>query len=150
RYHMLGTLRQFGREKLRVVGEERDTFTRYCHWVTGLVDAATLDGHDQAIWLECCEQEVDHLRRALTWMVEQQQAESALRLATSLLAFWRQRGHIGEGRRWLETALASDPDQSAIPPRLHARALNGLGVLLMWQGDYVHAQAHHEEALRLF
>ncbi len=150
RYHMLGTLRQFGREQLRMAGEERDTFTRYCQWVTGLVDATMVEGYDQAIWLERCEQEVDHLRCVLSWMVEQQQVESALRLATSLLAFWRQRGHIGEGRHWLETALASDPDHAAVPPRLRARALNGLGVLLMWQGDYAHAQTHHEEALRLF
>jgi non-specific serine/threonine protein kinase len=150
RYHALDTLRQFGRKHLCMAGEERETFARYCQWVARLVDATALEGHDHAIWLECCEREVDHLRLTLSWMLKHRQLEGALHLATSLLVFWRQRGHISEGRRWLETALAADPGCSAIAPLTRARALNGLGVLLMWQCDYVRAQAHHEEALSLF
>jgi non-specific serine/threonine protein kinase len=149
RYTMLETLRQFGREQLRIAGEEVETCTRYCAWVATLADAAASEGRDQALWLARCDREVEHLRFVLGWMVEHRQVEGALRLATSLLAFWRQRGHIGEGRRWLERTLAAGPDRLAIPPALCARALNGLGVLLMWQCEYAHAQTQHEEALAL-
>jgi non-specific serine/threonine protein kinase len=150
RYSLLETLRQYGRERLRAAGEEHDIFTRYCAWVTGLIDATALTGRDQVGWLDRCEREVAHLRVALGWMLEQQQVEVALRLATSLLTFWRQRGRICEGRRWLETALAADRQNATISPILRARALNGLGVLSMWQGHDAQAQACHEGALSLF
>jgi tetratricopeptide (TPR) repeat protein len=69
-----------------------------------------------------------------------------LQLAGALWPFWERRGHRGEGRAWLEAALAG-ADNS--PGTQRATALNGAGVLAFRQGDYGQATALHEEALAL-
>ena len=46
------------------------------------------------------------MRAALTWALERKEVEVALRLA--LCRFWSIRGYYGEGRRWLEAALAME------------------------------------------
>src|SRR5581483_12280825 len=60
--------------------------------------------------------------------------------------FWFLRGHIGEGRRWLEAALALP---AAEPARERARALAGAGMFAFWQSDYVAARAHLEESIAI-
>ena len=50
-----------------------------------------------------------------------------------LWRFWWQRGHLSEGRRWLERALAGAGDSGA---PLRVRALYGAGSLADAQGDF--------------
>jgi len=54
---------------------------------------------------------------------------------------------MGEGSRWLAEGLASD---SAPLSPTRAYALNALGVLCMWQGNWADAQAQHQAALAIF
>ena len=56
----------------------------------------------------------------------------ALRLVAALWCFWYKRGHLNEGRRWLEEALAS----SDAPTPARAEALNGACALARNQTDY--------------
>jgi ATP/maltotriose-dependent transcriptional regulator MalT len=56
-----------------------------------------------------------------------------LRLGGALWRFWLSQGHLSEGRRWLEEALAGGGSASA---SVLAKALNGAGVLAHYQGDY--------------
>jgi hypothetical protein len=49
----------------------------------------------------------------------------ALRLVAALWYFWYKRGHLSEGRRWLEEALV----RSDAPTPARAEALNGAGAL---------------------
>src|SRR5918998_454261 len=51
-------------------------------------------------------------------------AAAALRLAGDLAEFWAVRGHLREGRGWLERALALGGDA---PAAVRAKALRGLG-----------------------
>lgn len=51
-----------------------------------------------------------------------------------------------EGRRWLELTLAQNP---TAPDDLRLRALEGLGTLTGWQGEYDAGAALIDEALRL-
>jgi predicted ATPase/DNA-binding SARP family transcriptional activator len=150
RYRLLETVRQYGIERLRTEDDAGAVHERYCHWAEHLVEAAARIASDdaEAAALDRLELEVDHLRAVLGWLYEQRQTERALRLATSLVGFWRQRGHIGEGRRWLEMGLAAEAAPASLLTR--ARALNALGVLLMWQCAYEQAQAAHDEALAIF
>jgi DNA-binding SARP family transcriptional activator len=150
RYRLLETVRQYGVERLRTEDDAGAVRERYCRWAEYLVETAAriASGDAEAAALERMELEVDHLRAVLGWLYEQQQIERASRLATSLVGFWRQRGHIGEGRRWLEMGLAAETAPASLLTR--ARALNALGVLLMWQCAYEQAQAAHDEALAIF
>jgi hypothetical protein len=68
-----------------------------------------------------------------------------MRLAGELWIFWWIRGNIGEGRGWLAWVLAGEGG----PPAVHARALNGAGVLAWTQGEYGQAVTLHKEALAL-
>src|SRR5262249_26997221 len=77
----------------------------------------------------------------------QGRATQALRLALRLLPFWRQRGFLSEGRRWLEALLAQRDSTDTSP--LFAAAYNGAGVLAMWQGDCEYARTCHETALAI-
>ena len=72
--------------------------------------------------------------------------ERAVTLAAAMWRFWWLRGHITEGRKQLETALAVD---GATAAAARATALDGAGVLAETQGDYDRAEALHREALAL-
>ena len=68
-------------------------------------------------------------------------------MSGALYRFWANQGHYEEGRRWLEQALALDPEAGSVP---RGNALIGLGVMAFFQGDYDRAAALWEESLSLF
>src|SRR5215204_2595194 len=103
-------------------------------------------GADDAAWLHRLEQEHDNMRAALSWAIEREEAELALRLGGALRWFWYMEGYYGEGRRWLEAALGKDWGAAA---EARARALEGVGWLASGQGDLDRAQAAAEEGLKL-
>jgi predicted ATPase/DNA-binding SARP family transcriptional activator len=158
RYRLLETVRHFGRQQLqRATGapeargeasEEDATMRRYGEWCVALVRTRPAEWDDgYPLWLDRLEIELDHMRACLAWKYAHRQAEQGLRLATTLVGFWRQRDHVGEGCRWLEAGLALD--RTAMAPHVCAEALDALGVLRMWQGAYRDAQTVHEEALAI-
>ncbi len=57
------------------------------------------------------------------------------------------RGHLTEGRGWLERALANAEN---LPSDVLAQALSGAGILAESQGDYEQAITLHEKALALW
>jgi hypothetical protein len=92
------------------------------------------------------EREHDNLRAALRCYAAVGEPELALRLASALWRFWIVRGHVHEGSRWLDGALAAG---RAAAPALRARALRGLGMLVLRQSDHGRARVCLEEALAL-
>jgi predicted ATPase/DNA-binding SARP family transcriptional activator len=147
RYRILETIRQFGRSQLIEKGEEEATYERYCRWAERYTAAISdARGDDPKLSLECLDREHDHVRAVLRWMQSQRETTRALRLAIRLLPFWRQRGYVAEGRRWLEGLLAQ---RDTAEPLIFADACNDAGVLAMWQGDYQCARVWHETALAI-
>ena len=98
------------------------------------------------MWFGRLEREHDNIRAALSWTLEHQQAELALRLGGALRWFWSARGYYGEGRRWLEQALSEEGRTSA---GARAKALDGVGWLASEQRDIDRVQAAAEEGLEL-
>jgi predicted ATPase/Tfp pilus assembly protein PilF/DNA-binding XRE family transcriptional regulator len=148
RFGMLETVREYVLEQLEAAGEA--AMMRDCHlgWCVALAEEAApqLTGPEQVAWLDRLEAEHDNLRAALGWARERGPGERGLRLAGALWLFWLTRGHLSEGRGWLEAALAGDGSAS---PATRATALNGAGMLAYVQCDYPRATALHEEALAL-
>ncbi len=72
-------------------------------------------------------------------------AVALIRAATLTWMFWHTRGHLREGRGWLEKALSAGVG----PPALRARALNRAGWLALFQGDYEAAMGLVLESLTL-
>lgn len=147
RYRMLEPVRQYALEKLGEGGEREEIGRRHAAYHLALAERARpeLRGPDQAAWLDRLEAELDNLRAAIAWSLEHGHPEMALRLVAQLWWFWYKRGHLGEGRRWLERALV----RGASPKAARAEALNGAGVLARNQADYGRARVWLEESLSL-
>jgi predicted ATPase/class 3 adenylate cyclase len=148
RYRMLETIREFASEQLVQSGEADAIQHALQTFLLDLAKAAQegLGGAEQATWLERVEAEHDNLRAALGRAIQRADARAALDLTTCLVRFWRMRGHFGEGRSWLERALAIG---SATDAALRAAAEYGLGELLTSSGDYLAADAHYTTSAAL-
>ena len=148
RFVMLETIHEFAQEKLEESGEAEAMKRAHAEYFLALAEEAEpmLWGPEDAAWLDRLEQEHDNMRAALSWAIEHEEAELALRLGGALRWFWYMEGYYGEGRRWLEAALGKDGGAAA---EARARALEGVGWLASSQGDLDRAQAAAEEGLKL-
>ena len=149
RLAMLQTIRAFAAERLDESGEAPAVRAAHADLFLALaveaVPALRFDADVAA--LERVETEHDNLRAALRWSLETGDAPRAVRLGAALARFWLVRGHLSEGRRWLDAALALDATNA--PPGPRARALWGAGILAHFQNDYEMAAARFRESLAL-
>ncbi len=148
RFLMLETIREYALIRLRESGEEELWRRRHAEVMTRFAETMQepLQGADSPSIFQRLESEHDNFRAALAFLHERGESEQELRLAASLALFWRVRAHLGEGRRWLETALASAVD---VPAALRARAMANAGRLAYRQGDYRRARTLHDESLEI-
>ena len=133
RFIPLEAVRAFATESLQASGQIDRFRRRHAAWCVALVEAAEprLTESDQVEALGLLEAEHPNVRVALAWSLEQDPG-TATALCARLWRFWWIRGHVAEGRRWLDAALAGPPGDDA----LHASALIGAGVLARTQGAY--------------
>ena len=80
--------------------------------------AAGLAAADQAAWRARLEADHGNLRAAIRWSLDDGDAATALELCVLLSRFWLERGYLGEGRLWLDEALAAPAEAR---PRAPAR-----------------------------
>jgi non-specific serine/threonine protein kinase len=147
RYRLLETVRQYGVEKLEESGEEPEVRRRHAEFFLVLAEELepAMWGAEEAAWLSRLEAEHDNLRAALSWAIEHD-AELGLRLAGALRWFWYWRGHYGEGRGWLDQALAKG-SRASVAAR--AKALHAVGWMAHDQGDMDRAESAAEEGIEL-
>ncbi len=154
RYRMLEPVRQYGWERLEESGETEQVQERHAGYSLALVERVepALLGVQPVPWLERLEREYDNVRAALSWCLDEEdanaeeRAEMGLRLAAALGRFWVAQG-LGEGRRWLEKGLAKS---SASPTPVRAKALIQAGFDAVYEGDPGAAIALLEEGLALY
>ena len=110
RYGMLETIRDYALERLEQSGETATVRWHHFRWCSGFAERTGATA--VSVWLDRLTIEHDNLRAALSWSLAGQatddDARAGLRLATALTSFWLDRDHLGEGRQWLEQALARD------------------------------------------
>jgi len=134
RFMMLETLREFAIEEQERAVENDIIQELHARYFANL--ALDAEPHlvmaDQVTRFDTLELEILNLRKALAWLLDHDPG-LALRMATALNRFWDHHSHLREGRRWLQSTL----DRAGIvPPGLRARALWGMGVLTIGEGDY--------------
>jgi non-specific serine/threonine protein kinase len=137
RYRFLEPVRQYATAHLLQRDQMALLRDRHRDWCLKLAELseAKLWTSEQVPWLHHLDTEHDNLRSALAWSAsESAKVDPGLRLAASLWRFWDLRGHLAEGRGWLEKILAR-PDGEATPTRDRTIALQALGYLAMLQGD---------------
>ena len=144
RFWMLETIREFAGERLEESGEADAVRRLHAGFFVELADRryGDLRGRDAALWLRRFEDEHDNFPSVLAYLLERGDSSSALRLAGALSRFWMIRGHLAEGRRWLETTL-----QASAVLAMRPRALRGLALIAMEQGDVDGAAEAATEAL---
>lgn len=111
RYRLHETVREFARERLADAAESAAVLHRLSVHLLGRLDRRTPGM--TAEWLDLVELEQENLKAALAWCCV---AEAGLgrQLAHCAYPFWNLRGHVAEGRRALDAALAVEPDESPI------------------------------------
>ncbi len=150
RFSMLETLREYALEKLTDSGSllvaQQAHAIFYLHLAESLKQVSATSRHDEVIARLDIEQ--DNLRAALRWSLDRGESEVALRLVSALRLFWDARGHLVEGRRWFEEALALTESEN-VSVALRADAFRSAAILAQAQNDMVQAKAFTEESLRL-
>ena len=152
RFAMLETIREYALEALAESQELDVAREAHAAYYLRLVEA---DLEREERWqgekLEQLEQEHDNLRAALRSTLVQAEAGHdsvmALRLGGALTPFWLMRGHWGEGRAFLERALAK---HEGVGVHILAKALMAAGKLAFQQGDYDRAEVLAKESQELF
>jgi predicted ATPase/DNA-binding CsgD family transcriptional regulator len=152
RLQVLETIREYALERLAAHAQTEEMAGRHAAYYLAFAEHAAgfLNGPEQGVWLGRLEVELENLRAALDWLLDEAHAgsdsEGVLRVVAALELYWGRGGHLQEGRRWLERALEAS---GASPPALRAQALRA-GANLAWgQGDYETQRRHLEEALEL-
>jgi predicted ATPase/class 3 adenylate cyclase len=148
RFSMLETIREFGQERLEATGDLEPVRRRHAEHFLGLAEEAEphLTAQDQGAWLDRCDLEHANIRAALRWAIDRGDAGAAQTAAGALWRFWQQRGHLAEGRRWLQEVLAMPSGQGATAAR--AKALAGAGGIAWWT-DRGASRPLYEEALAI-
>ncbi|HET9909513.1 MAG TPA: LuxR C-terminal-related transcriptional regulator [Anaerolineales bacterium] len=150
RYHMLETIRQYAREKLFDTGQDKTLRQKHGDWFLKLAEDAErglLFGKEFAKWMDRLEHDLDNFRAALAWLLETEQIEKCVRLASKLGLFWIDRNFYSEGRYWLETGLKY---RDVLSKNTLAKAIRISGRLLARMGEYDQAIRHGEESVALF
>lgn len=134
RYRMLETIRQYGAFRLAASGEEQQVRRR--HQAAMLALAARVEqewcGPHQLRWYGYLRERHADLRAALRFsLTEPAQVQEAFQLLTVPWDYWAWYGLCGEGRRWLDQAVALE---EAVTPAT-VRALWVCGRLAVMQGD---------------
>jgi len=149
RYRMLETIRQYALDRLRETGEEARWRNRHLAWVLALAGESFqwLMGPQQGLWIDRMARELDNVRAALQWAIDQKLAE-AFGLAPNLDVWWVRRASLSEARQWFTRLLDVVPLDRA--SRERARAIGAVGSIARMQGDFEEAERLFRESDALF
>lgn len=155
RFRMLATIEEYGREQLDETGETAALRRRHAAYFLQLAAEACshLAREEQLVWLDRLDADIDNLRAALVWALEQGQcgdqaaAAHGLSVATQFGSYWYLRGRFQEGHAWLSRFLTT----SAVGLRSleRARALPGAGLFAFTAGDGEAGRALCEESVAI-
>ena len=149
RYRLLEPIRQFAFEQLMANDSESAVQERYAAFFLDLAEQAApkLTSAEQIVWLDRLEQEHANFRVAIRWLIDQQDFECATRLCWALWIFHWMRGHLREGRRWVEQILAQTERSQ---PVIRGRALLSAMVIGFGQADYAWAATFIDECSAIY
>ncbi|MTB07476.1 MAG: AAA domain-containing protein [Actinobacteria bacterium] len=105
RFRLLATVREFAGEVLGGLGETADAHHRLIRWVHRGVEAAGGRVGAGAKQFDHLELEVDNVRAAVLWALENASSDDAAELTNSLYVWWMARGRAEELGRWYEQSL---------------------------------------------
>lgn len=152
RYRLLETMRQYARNRLVEIEEERQVADAHAEYFAslGALGSQEIRGASQRAWLDRLETEHDNVRAALDCFQERDDPDAlnqGLLLAGQMHWFWHLKGHFSEGRARLEQMIGASRDQTS--PGC-ATALTGLGDLALAIGDHGTGRTALERSVALW
>jgi predicted ATPase/class 3 adenylate cyclase len=144
RFWMLETIREYAVERLDDSAEGKELRRRHAeHFLAFVEDAEPHLREASREWLDRLEAEHDNVRVALDWLEPDE--ELSARLTAAVWRFWSLRGHLAEGRRRVEAALARYERRTGV----RARLLEGAADLAIDTDDDETAMLRGQEGLAL-
>lgn len=149
RFRLLRTIGTFALHELEAGGQGSALRRRHALAYLALAETAAphLPGGDQPRWLDRLDADHANLRAALRWSIDAGDVDVALRLLAGLWRYWQLGGHLAEGARLADAAMALPGAEGRTPVRLAAVA--ALGGIAYWQGRADEAVRWYEEQLTL-
>lgn len=150
RFAMLETVREYADELLVASGEAEEIHDVHADHFVHLAEAAEtrFQGPELAQVIRTLEEERDNLRAVLERAIAREDVERAARLAGALGWSWWLRGHLTEGRGWLERVLALPGSEAR--SALRAKLVYAAGLIAAPQRDSLAARAWLEEAASIW
>ncbi|MET8134896.1 NB-ARC domain-containing protein [Streptomyces sp. NPDC005251] len=133
RYRLLGTVREFGADWLRALGEEHTLRLRHRDHYRRLArdGCAEWNSGRQAAWCERILAEHANLRAAMDCVLTEPDGRVALAMAADIGFLWRHCGYLRDAQHCLDQALAN----GAPPGPDRIRAVWTRGAVALLQGD---------------
>jgi len=132
-YRLLESIREFGLERLNEAGDGPALRLAHWQWYAALLRTAKAEwiSARQAYWLARLTAESANIRSGLDFCLnEHGDADAVMEILVGLpLGVWWAHGRLGEGRHWLDEALARSSDVTVVRVRalLRNSALATLG-----------------------
>ena len=130
RFGLLETIRAFAAEQLGDVGEEDAVRRAHAAWACTIAERPRSSGSAEPAALATLALELDNLREAMRW-ASTAEPETRWRIAVGLSDVWQVRGHLAEGRTWLEDGLG----EATIPDEVRVEALHDASTIALRQGQ---------------
>ncbi len=163
-YRLLGTIREFAQDELAASGDAIGARSAHARYVLGVLarEGGALDGPGETAALHALDRVIADAAAAIAFALDREAAQEdaagatepepadashlALRLSVGLGRYWYLRGRIQEGGRWLDHAIAADPEA---PERLLGEALHWSGVMADERRDALTAIERFERSLAI-
>lgn len=143
RYRMIDTVRRYAWSRLEGAGQVASTRRRQVSWLIERARRRTgpADGPDPTGDM------LDDVVGALTWAIDEQQADLTYALAAATWRCWEVTGRHSEGRQLLDRVLALPGDGRSSD---RARVTVAAASLALAGGDYAAARRQYEEGIARF
>jgi predicted ATPase/DNA-binding NarL/FixJ family response regulator len=115
RFSMLESVREYGRERLAALGEEKEFLLRHAQYFAAMVDRGRTDffSEREIPWFQSIAVNHANIRLAMqSCLSELGEPRIALRIASGLRMRWASPGMVMEGYQWLRKALDNSPEPS--------------------------------------
>ncbi len=151
RFTILETIREYALEKLAESGEIAWLRQAHAYFFLELAEKAesNLFGPEPGSWMDKLNRELDNLRVALAWAMENDSA-CGLRLTAALTWFWISDARLTEGRDWLTQAIEQPQAKDAPHRTQYACALKSACVIAWFQGDSFKGLQMGEQSVAIF
>ena len=148
RLHMLETIQEYARESLARNGQTDVFKTQHALYFVDLAERAEAEfhGYREAYWIVRLTDELDNIRTALNWALDDGDVEIGARLVAALRDYWYYKGVLSESAAWIERALASP---GKIAPAIQAKTFNAASLITFARGDFAEGTRLACQALAL-